>query len=157
MTIKLEWYKETFKQEIETYNLPQDQQRFTAMPKEALKTCEKEPDRHPVVILSDGDLAGFFVLHEGEDIRHIDGSGNAILLRAYSIDSRFQGKGIAGRSLVLLPSFVKKHFPNKEEIVLAVNHANPVAQHVYTQAGFEDRGKRIIGRMGEQYILHLSL
>ncbi|WP_306659888.1 GNAT family N-acetyltransferase [Bacillus sp. AFS002410] len=80
-----------------------------------------------------------------------------MLLRAYSIDSNFQGKGIAKQSLKLLPDFVKAHFPEKNEIILGVNHKNIAAQHVYLKSGFVDKGVRVMGKKGELFVMHMDL
>ncbi|WP_409272441.1 GNAT family N-acetyltransferase [Neobacillus sp. SCS-31] len=153
----LEFYNDWHRAYFERYSLPEEQRKFTAMPLEALKACEEDRGRHPVVILYNGEPAGFFVLHEGEGIAQFTENKEAILLRAYSINSSYQGLGIATLSLRQLGGFVKRNFPGKTEIILAVNHANLAAQHVYRKSGFVDRGRRIMGRMGEQYILHMDL
>ncbi|WP_316570526.1 GNAT family N-acetyltransferase [Neobacillus sp. YIM B06451] len=155
--VALEFYNDRHRAYFERYLLPEEQQKFTAMPLEALKACEEESGRHPVVIMYNGEPAGFFVLHEGEGIAKFTENKEDILLRAYSINSSYQGLGIATLSLRQLGGFVKQNFPDKTEIILAVNHANVAAQHVYRKSGFVDRGRRIMGRIGEQYAFHLEL
>ena len=39
-----------------------------------------------------------------------------------------------------------------QTILLAVNHANHVAQHLYLTHGFTDTHRRIDGRLGRQFI-----
>ncbi|WP_059171877.1 GNAT family N-acetyltransferase [Bacillus sp. FJAT-27445] len=155
--VALVFYSESYREYFEAYLLPEEQQKFTAMPLDALRACEESHGRHPVVILFNDKPAGFFVLHEGEGISSFTANPHAILLRGYSINCGYQGLGIASLSLRQLPGFVEQHFPDKTEIVLAVNHTNLAAQHVYRKSGFEDRGRRIMGRIGEQYILHKDL
>ncbi|GIN87894.1 hypothetical protein J6TS2_42800 [Heyndrickxia sporothermodurans] len=58
---------------------------------------------------------------------------------------------------MVLDSFVKKEFPSKKEIILAVNHKNKIAQHVYKKGGSVDKGIRVIGRKEELFILHKEL
>ncbi|RHW37219.1 GNAT family N-acetyltransferase [Neobacillus notoginsengisoli] len=155
--VALEFYQEHHRPSFEDYNLPEEQLKYTAVPLEEVKKCAEDSKRHPVVILHNGVPAGFFVLHESEGIREHSENPTAILLRGYSVSARHQGKGIARRSLELLPGFVKRNFPGKSEIVLAVNHANLAAQHVYVKAGFSDRGRRVVGPIGEQFVLHLGI
>ena len=50
----------------------------------------------------------------------------------------------------LLQSFVAKHFPHVNRIVLGVNEANIAAQAVYIKSGFIDEGRRFNGRSGIQ-------
>ncbi|RDU37521.1 GNAT family N-acetyltransferase [Neobacillus piezotolerans] len=155
--VALEFYNERHRAYLEEYSLPEEQKKFTAMPLEALKACENDSGRHPVVILYDGEPVGFFVLHEGEGIAPYTESPEAILLRGYSINVNCQGLGIASQSLRQISGFVKKNFPDKTDIILAVNNANLAAQHVYRKSGFADRGRRIMGRSGEQYIFHKDI
>jgi len=156
-TVTLDFYKEAYKHELSKFELPLEQLKYTSLPLEAIALCEKEMDRHPIVILYKGEPAGFFVLNGWEGVRAFSENKKAILFRAYSINSTFQGKGIATESMKVLDVFVKKYFPDKDEIILAVNHANTVAQYVYKKAGFIDKGVRAMGGQGEMFILHKAL
>jgi RimJ/RimL family protein N-acetyltransferase len=156
-TVSLEFYKKEDEERLKGYQLPEDQLAFTSMPFPAIEACLQEDDRHPIIIQYGEDIAGFFVLHgEGGAIKYSPNK-RAMLLRAYSVSSGYQGKGIAGESLRLLPDFVRNYFPDKNEIVLGVNHSNQAAQHVYRKAGFIDKGLRVKGKNGQQYVLHMQL
>jgi RimJ/RimL family protein N-acetyltransferase len=93
---------------------------------------------------------------DGKGPGHSDNPG-AILLRAYSVASDFQGKGIATASLKLLPFFVKRHFQDKDEIILGVNVDNHKARSLYHKSGFIDTGRRLMGKKGELMILQFNL
>ncbi|MEQ2528326.1 GNAT family N-acetyltransferase [Robertmurraya yapensis] len=153
-TVTLDFYSGKYESILSDYDLAEEQIRFTSLPSQAILACEIDKTRYPIVILSNGKPAGFFVLHGWEGVKAYSDNRDAILLRAYSINSKFQGKGIAKRSLSILDSFIKSHFPTSNEIILAVNHQNTVAQHLYKVSGFVDKGIRVMGRIGEQYILH---
>lgn len=155
--VSLVFYKPEYKVMLSNYNLSKEQQRFTALPVDALQICEYESDRHPIVIFYGNQPAGFFVLHGWEGVKAFSENKKAILLRAYSINAEFQGKGIASQSIRLLNSFVKEHFPEVNEVILAVNHGNIVAQTVYKKGGFVDKGIRAMGREGEMFIYHLDV
>ncbi|WP_423410209.1 GNAT family N-acetyltransferase [Heyndrickxia sp. MSNUG] len=156
-SVSLDFFKPEYTALLEDYDLHDSQKKYTAMPLEALIMCKMDRERHPVVIFYGNELAGFFVLHGREGAKEFSDNKDAILLRAYSVNATFQGKGIAKKSMSLLPSFVRKHFPTKNEIILAVNHANEIAQKVYLNGGFIDKGIRALGREGEMFILHLNL
>lgn len=143
--------------QLNNYDLEEQQLRFTGMPADAIRLAEKDPERHPVVILYQNEIAGFFVLHKGEGPKPYTDRPKSILMRTYSIRNSYQGKGIAQESLCLLPAFVRNEFPEVEQIILAVNNANTRAQHIYFKAGFTDTGRRITGRIGEQAILEFWL
>jgi len=155
--ISLEFFKPEYTALLGNYHLQEEQKKYTALPLDALKKCEMDRERHPVVILYGKELAGFFVLHGWDGAKEFSDNKDAILLRAYSVNEAFQGKGIANNSMSLLPFFVREHFPSKNEIILAVNHANEIAQKVYFNGGFIDKGTRVMGREGEMFILHLAL
>lgn len=156
-TVVLDFYMQEYKAELENYFLPIDQLKYSGMPLDAIEKCEIEEDRYPIVILNNNKPAGFFVLHGWEGVRHYSDNKDAILLRAYSVNASCQGKGIAKKSLLLLPSFVKKHFPTKNEIILCVNHKNIAAQNVYLKSGFKDQGIRVMGSIGEMFLFHMDV
>lgn len=155
MTIHLKFYRPTFRPQLEQYYLKAEHHYFTAHPIDAVK--EHDQDRYPIVILSNQTVVGFFILHGWNGVKKYSRNRRAILLRAYSIDSRHQGKGYAEQSLQLFARFISKHFKEKNEMILAVNLKNTVAQHVYKKAGFMDKGKRFMGKKGEQIVLHKKL
>lgn len=155
--VSLDFYQQKYRHGLVDYYLSAEQSKFTGMPLDQIEICEKEDDRYPIVILYDDLPAGFFVLHGWEGVKDYSDNKNALLLRAYSVNTIFQGKSIATQSLQLLPAFVKEHFPDKNEVILAVNKINERAQYVYKQSGFEDKGIRAMGTIGEMYIYHLEL
>ncbi|GAA0493998.1 GNAT family N-acetyltransferase [Salinibacillus aidingensis] len=157
ISVTLDFYKEEYKSKLGDYHLSEEQSTYAPVPFEALLKCEEDRTRYPIVILYNGVPAGFFVLHGWEGVKAYSTNKDAILLRGYSVNSMFQGKGIAKGSLIVLDSFVKREFPSKNEIILAANHKNKIAQHVYKSSGFVDKGVRVMGRKGELFILHKDL
>ncbi|UHA71888.1 GNAT family N-acetyltransferase [Paenibacillus sp. 481] len=155
--VSLDFYEPHYRAQLKNYHLPEEQEYFTALPLEAIAACEQESDRHPFLIMCDKAPVGFFVLHGWAGVKNYSDNQNAILLRAYSIESSMQGKGIAKQSLLLLPTFVQHHFPNKNEIILTVNDTNVQAQNLYMKCGFEDRGLRVDGPKGELLVFHMEL
>lgn len=146
--VDLAFYNDTAHM-FEDYHLPEQQLSFTAYPIDSLRDCARDKERHPVVVLSNGKVAGFFVLHATQQY---SGNKNALLLRAFSINDKDQGRGIATAALQRLYPFVRTHFPSVNELILAVNHRNSVAQHVYFKNGFRDTGRRAMGRAGEMFL-----
>ncbi|MGY0693397.1 GNAT family N-acetyltransferase [Virgibacillus sp. FSP13] len=150
--VALDFYKQKYEADLAHYSLLTDQLNYTAHPLDAIEKCSSDVGRYPVVIRHHHIPVGFFVLHDWGGARKYSNNEKAILLRAYSIDSRYQRKGIATQSIRILPSFIKNYFPGKDEIVLAVNHNNIHAQRVYKKSGFRDNGGRVVGRKGEQFV-----
>lgn len=150
-------YNESFQPHIEQYQLSEDQLEFTGTPLECIQLAQEEQDRHCILAIADDKLVTFFVLHENEGAKNYSDNPKAILLRAFSTDFHHQGKGYAKQSLVLLPDFVRAHFPHITEIVLGVNLRNTAAQALYKKCGFIDEGRRNMGKRGEQVIMSYYL
>lgn len=148
MTITIAFYEEKYIPELENYLLSGEQLYYTSIPLDALELCLVEEERYPIVILKDGTVTGFFVLHGWEGVKDYSENRDAILLRAYSIHHSYQGQGIGRESMEQLLPFIKEQFPAKNEVILAVNVHNIRAQYVYKKAGFEDTGRKVMGKKG---------
>ncbi|WP_462413513.1 GNAT family N-acetyltransferase [Neobacillus sp. Marseille-QA0830] len=96
--VRLGFYQPTYKQQMVNYILTDEQTQFTAHPKAALAACEKDDERFPVIIFYHDTPAGFFVLHGWRGVQEYCDNENALLLRAFSVQSSYQGKGIAQHS-----------------------------------------------------------
>ncbi|MCM3596006.1 GNAT family N-acetyltransferase [Metabacillus idriensis] len=154
MMTELQLYKPEYFNLVNEFHLPAEQLQFTAQPSEMLEVTE---ERHPVVILSENEPVGFFVLHSSDRVQEYTENPVAMLLTAFSINHVHQGKGYAVQGLNELKVFVNQSFPACNEVVLAVNKRNIPAQKLYQKAGFTDTGRRKNGRIGEQLILSLKV
>ncbi|MCM3734864.1 GNAT family N-acetyltransferase [Bacillus cytotoxicus] len=150
-------YEERFKKQVESYELSEEQLQFTGTPKKCVELSKVDTDRHSILFLVNNELVTFFVLHENAGVNPYSKNLKAMLLRAFSTDYYYQGKGHAKQSLLLLPDFVRKEYPHISEIVLAVNMKNITAQLLYKKCGFIDEGIRKIGKKGELIIMSYYL
>ncbi|WHY78435.1 GNAT family N-acetyltransferase [Neobacillus sp. WH10] len=155
--MQLYFYNEGFRNTIEQYLLTEEQLRFTGTPVDSIKLSCEDSDRHPILAMEEDRLVTFFVLHKNEGVKPYSDNQHAILLRAFSTDSRHQGKGYAYSSLTTLPDFVREHFRETNEIVLAVNLQNEAAQRLYKKCGYIDEGQRRMGKKGELIIMSYYL
>ena len=156
--ISLSSYQEQFTQDLYRFELPVEQLGYTGLPSEILDLSISDPNRYPIVIVKDEHVpVGFFVLHMHSDIAELVNNPQAILIRALSVNYPYQGKGYAKEAMYLVPKFVLEHFPDVDEIVLAVNARNIAAQQLYIKTGFEDKGFRKMGAKGLQYIYHFKV
>lgn len=155
--VQLDLYRDAYRPALAGYELSEEQARYSGLPSDCLKDCEADDKRRPVVILYRSDPAGFMILHGWPGAEPFCQNRNALLLRAFSVDARYQHKGIATEALMRLDTFLPLHFPDGNEIVLGVNRRNAAAQHVYFKAGFQDSGKRVEGRYGEMLVLKKTL
>ncbi|WP_253271180.1 GNAT family N-acetyltransferase [Sporosarcina sp. D27] len=151
-TVKLEKYNPDFLKALKEFELPTEKAQYTALPTVIL---EKLTDnQYPVVILSNDDPVGFFLLQSTDRVKEFTDNPWALLLTALSIDNSKQGKGFAIEAMKLIKQFVNLELPEYDEIILAVNHKNIPAQNLYKRVGFSDTGKRKIGKIGEQFIFN---
>ncbi|PEO78865.1 GNAT family N-acetyltransferase [Bacillus toyonensis] len=156
--IQLVPYKETYKEIIQSFTLPSEQVQFTSDPGELLKKAKSDRTKNVIVILDyNGVPVGLFALQTGQRVQEFTENEDALLLISFSINYNKQRKGYAKKSLALLQDFIKRYFPIKNEVVLAVNEKNMPAQKLYEKVGFEDRGFRRMGPIGQQIIMHLPI
>jgi GNAT superfamily N-acetyltransferase len=134
------------------------QVRFGGTPASSIPVADREAARESVVILRDGQPAGYFQL----DTRSVPGApaGAHILgLRALVVDQALQGQGIGRAAMLALPAYVRARFPDRIAVLLTVNTDNPPAIALYASAGFVDAGVGIYngGHAGAQHVLRLDV
>lgn len=151
-TVELQRYRQEFHKLLMEFELPKEQAQFTGFPTDMLDKVTN--GQYPIVILSDIEPVGFFLLHSTERVKEYTENSNAMLLTALSINHSKQGKGFAKKAMSQLKDFISQEFPECNEIILAVNHKNVSAQNLYGKVGFNDTGRRKAGKIGEQLILN---
>ncbi len=155
--MKLHFYNAEFDRLIENYTLTDEQLRFTGTPKDAIDLSNAEQNRYSILALKDEQLVTFFSLQIGEGVKQFSPNENAILIRSFSTDFHQQGKGYGKNALMLVPELVRSHFTSINEIVLAVNVKNEIAQALYKNCGYIDNGVREMGRTGELIVMSYHL
>lgn len=151
MTTKLTPYHPCHLAEL-NYDFDEVQRQFSALPKERIFTLNDE--QLALTILADGKAVGFFIMDNGQDKFDYTDNAHAVLLRSMSVNPAYQGQGFAKRALnhPTLQTLIAAKFPQADEIVLGVNHANLSAQKLYLNSGFVDTTRRYQGLKGEQFI-----
>ncbi len=155
--VTISFYKPEYLDALKEFDLPDEQKQFTGMPDESIIKAESDKHRHPIVILAENTPVGFFILYDGEEIESYTSNPNVLLLRAFSINHKEQGKGYAKKGLQQLHRFILESFPNVEEVLLAVNARNIAAKSLYLKCGFLDKGQRRMGKIGMQHVLHFPI
>jgi len=142
-----------------TYTLDEQQAQYTATAEQALQKIEERSDTlaFPITIFEDEDPVGFFVLDFGNDKLEFTDNHNSMLLRSFSINPKFQGKGIGKKAMIQVDEFIRENFKECDEIVLAVNQNNISAYRLYLTVGYQYKGKERIGRSGPQYLMFKKL
>ena len=132
-----------------------EQEVFSGRAQETLPVAEAEPRRHPYAVVEAGQPVGFFVLDETPS--EADPRAD-LLLRAFFVDRRAQGRGVATAAVRALEALVRSEFPRTRRVVLTVNQRNQAARAVYLRGGFVDAGELYLGgSAGPQHVLRLAL
>ncbi len=132
-----------------------EQEEFSGRADQTLPLAERDPARHPYVLVEDGAPVAFLVLDETPG--DVDPRAD-LLLRGFLVDAAAQGRGVATRAVAALPGVVRRDFPAARSVVLTVNVRNPVARAVYLRGGFVDAGELYLGgSAGPQHVLRLHV
>ncbi|MBM7361851.1 HAD superfamily hydrolase (TIGR01549 family) [Priestia taiwanensis] len=156
MMVRLAFFEEKYREELCRFELPEEQAQFTGLPSDVLDEAITS-GQHPIVMVHEDTPVGFFVLKMGDNLQQLVNNERAMLIRALSVNTAHQGKGYAKVGMLALPAFVREHFPEVDELVLAVNMRNIAAQKLYEHVNFVDKGIRREGPVGMQKILQYSL
>lgn len=159
--ITLKFYEPEDLPELD-YTLDDIQSQYTVTARQALEKIEERNRRddffaYPITVFYNENIAGFFVLDFGEDKFDLTENSDSVLLRSLSINPVFQGKGIGKSAMVEVDNFIKEHFSDCNEIVLAVNEPNTAAFQLYSKTGYIFEGKTKEGRNGLQYVMYKKL
>ncbi|MFC0238327.1 GNAT family N-acetyltransferase [Fictibacillus phosphorivorans] len=155
--MKIRMYESRDFQSAMEYCLPPEQSLFTSMPDEVLKTFQSDIFNQPFVIYFDQQLVGWFALYTDQSGNIYTNNKQAILLKSFSIDVRFQKRGFGLDSLKLLPNIVKQQYKGKNEIILTVHETNDAAISLYRKAGFIHKGENYNGEYGIEMIFRMGI
>lgn len=144
------------------YVLDDIQSQYTATAKQSLERIEERNHKgdffaYPITVFYNEKIAGYFVLDIGDDKFDLTENPDSVLLRSLSVNPNFQGKGIGKSAMIEVDYFIKEHFADCNEIVLAVNENNTSAFQLYVKSGYEFEGKTREGRSGAQFLLFKKL
>lgn len=149
-TVTLRHYQEEDKVALEQYVLSNAQ--YTIHPSDKVKELAFDDRLFPLVICYEQQIVGFFCLNGYPATEPFTDNPEALLFRSLSTDERYRGQGYGKAGMLALADFIGEEFPTCNEVVLAVNHQNRVAQTLYLALGFEDTNKRLMGPLGEQFV-----
>ncbi|SFF58024.1 Protein N-acetyltransferase, RimJ/RimL family [Halobacillus alkaliphilus] len=156
-SISLVEYNDTYKNQLSNYYLPEEQLNFTSLPLEKIHNPSVTKNSTHVLILDNNAPVGYFALEDGEKVKRYSDNPKARVLTSFSINSKYQGNGLAKEGLRLLPNFVRESLPNIDEVVLGVNKRNHAAINLYLKTGFVDEKHIYDGAKGPQHVLHLHI
>jgi len=133
-----------------------DQIRFSGTVGQAFELAEPDVDFHCICL--DGEPVGFFKVDRAYAIAHHFARKKEPGIRAFMIDTRFQGQGIATAAIRRLEGYLAERYPAAKSVVLTVNMSNPAALRSYRKGGFVDTGEIWEGgSAGPQLVMRMLL
>jgi len=158
MNIKLQEYdKNSITQSmLDDYHLNPDDN--IGGPQSIIERSRINLHMRPMMILDNDKLVGCFCLHTDDGPLLYDGASQTdILVRAFSIDSRYRRRDYALITLLKLSEFVYFNYKQVDRMILGVNPTNLAAQELYLKAGFVYSNKRVQGKLGEIYVYQKNI
>ncbi|MEP1327172.1 GNAT family protein [Pseudophaeobacter sp.] len=138
-----------------------DQILFSGTVAQAFAANEEGVDFHAILDQDRPDHdrpVGFFKLDWLFHQQYGFAQANELGLRAFMIDRRHQGKGVATAAVRTLKSYIPGLYPSHKAVVLTVNMQNVPAIRCYKAGGFVDTGDIYPhGMAGPQHIMRLDL
>ncbi|EHJ07238.1 GNAT family N-acetyltransferase [Staphylococcus simiae] len=156
--ITLKAFDEQYRAQINAFELNDRQQIYSSLPKTVIEDALQDPDRIANVAINDqGDVVGFFVLHQYYQHEGYDTPENVVYIRSLSINERYQGYGYGTKIMMSLPQYVQQLFPDFNHLYLVVDAENDNAWNLYERAGFMHTATKEEGPIGKERLYYLDL
>lgn len=156
--ITIHLYEEQYRDALYAFKLSERQRIYSSLPKEVLDDALNDPNREANVVLNkDGDVVGFFVLHQHYQHEGYDTPEEVVYIRSLSINEHFQGHGYGTKIMMNLPEYVQSVFPDFGHLFLVVDAENEAAWSVYERAGFMHTATKEEGPIGKERLYYLDL
>jgi hypothetical protein len=75
--VKLEHFSDKYLEDLKSFQLPEEQAKFTALPSKYFNITEGQ---YRIVIVNQNESVGFFLLHSTERVKEYSDNPNAMLL-----------------------------------------------------------------------------
>ncbi|MBD1556479.1 GNAT family N-acetyltransferase [Vibrio sp. S9_S30] len=143
--------------QVSELHVADEQLKFVGTMEEILVNVDDKIHPH-VMVNESGHVVGFFLIDTTYSEQHGFAAHGALGLRAFFVDSRYQGKGYGKQAVKALHLYLQQDYATFESIYLTVNCKNSNAYRCYELNGFKDHGERYHGgAAGPQHIMEMSL
>lgn len=134
------------------------QSAFSLPATAVLEKSRADPSRRTFAILLHHDdavdVVGIGVLQpNGADAATWPEQTPHVLLRGFSVDARWQQRGIGTRATHEAVLLARRKFSQGLAVVLTVHVDNLAGQRAYERAGFTPTGGRVTGRAGQELVM----
>ncbi|GAB3210090.1 GNAT family N-acetyltransferase [Marinactinospora thermotolerans] len=141
------------------HRLAPGQHRFSDLAVNTLPRADADSQRIPFAVVAEGTAVGFGIIdRRGAPAEVVADPSRTVLLRAFYIDSRWQGHGFGRGACAALDPLVREVAPEAGEVLLTVNEHNHTAIRAYLAGGFGHTGYRYLSEdTGPQFVLRRGL
>lgn len=131
------------------------QQAYVGKIENLLADAASCPDAEPMAICLGDEVIGYYRIDpHSRSVAGRDFDVPALGLRAFFIDTRWQGRGLGAPALVALLNDIVERHGDARLLVLSVNVSNVAATRMYQRAGFARSGELYHGgRAGPQHLM----
>lgn len=156
--ITVQVFEEKYREAVNEFNLSERQQIYSSLPKTVLDDALNDENRVANIAMNqEGQVVGFFVLHQYYQHEGYDTPENVVYVRSLSVNEKYQGHGYGTKMMMFLPQYVQELFPDFNHLYLVVDAENKGAWNVYERAGFMHTATKEEGPIGKERLYYLDL
>ena len=156
--ITVQVFEEKYREAVNEFKLSERQQIYSSLPKTVLDDALNDENRVANITMNqEGQVVGFFVLHQYYQHEGYDTPENVVYVRSLSVNEKYQGHGYGTKMMMFLPQYVQELFPDFNHLYLVVDAENKGAWNVYERAGFMHTATKEEGPIGKERLYYLDL
>lgn len=156
--ITVQVFEEKYREAVNEFKLSEGQQIYSSLPKSVLDDALNDENRVANIAMNqEGQVVGFFVLHQHYQHEGYDTPENVVYVRSLSVNEKYQGHGYGTKMMMFLPQYVQELFPDFNHLYLVVDAENKGAWNVYERAGFMHTATKEEGPIGKERLYYLDL
>lgn len=156
--ITVQVFEEKYREAVNEFKLSERQQIYSSLPKSVLDYALNDENRVANIAMNqEGQVVGFFVLHQYYQHEGYDTPENVVYVRSLSVNEKYQGHGYGTKMMMFLPQYVQELFPDFNHLYLVVDAENKGAWNVYERAGFMHTATKEEGPIGKERLYYLDL
>ena len=156
--ITVQVFEEKYREAVNEFKLSERQQIYSSLPKTVLDDALNDENRVANIAMNqEGQVVGFFILHQYYQHEGYDTPENVVYVRSLSVNEKYQGHGYGTKMMMFLPQYVQELFPDFNHLYLVVDAENKGAWNVYERAGFMHTATKEEGPIGKERLYYLDL
>lgn len=156
--ITVQVFEEKYREAVNEFKLSERQQIYSSLPKSVLDDALNDENRVANIAMNqEGQVVGFFVLHQYYQHEGYDTPENVVYVRSLSVNEKYQGHGYGTKMMMFLLQYVQELFPDFNHLYLVVDAENKGAWNVYERAGFMHTATKEEGPIGKERLYYLDL